>query len=74
MSEIGMNDLMLAIKELGEKVNTVIQEQEEMKQEISTFRNETNLNFRKLEKKISILTKDVFDVRTDMLILEEKVK
>ena len=109
MSEVGNNELMLAIKELGNKLNVVIedlngvkqdvngikQELSEVKQDVShmkqdmsimkqdivdikqaltNFKNDTNLNFRKLEKKISIPTKDVFDVRTDMTILEEQVK
>lgn len=101
MAEIGMNDLMVAIREMAKDLKEVKADVTELKSDVaelksdvaelksdvaklkvttkrleleqSDMREEMNLNFKKLKRKLTILTEEILEARTDITFLEDKV-
>lgn len=80
MAEVGMNDLMIAIKEMAIDLKEVKADVAELKvttkrldEEQSSMREEMKLNFKKLDRKLTILTKEILEAKTDISLLEDKV-
>lgn len=60
------------VAELKKDMSSITYRVENLEAEQKLMREEMNLNFRKLDKKIGILAKDIIDVRLDMKLLEEQ--